>query len=511
MTFSTFFPSPLLASVLLATTVIAMPLHGATHRSTHRHAATNEAAGEESTSATETSDGAGTSSSGFVSANLTEEASHLLVGRSASVSSKQRLNKIYVTDPGVLYAYMASPSEVLITAKQPGVSSLMVWDEGGMSRTYTFAVDLDTEQLRSALKDALPHDEIHVRAAQDHIVLSGNVSTRASYDEAEHLAGLYAKNVSNALIINSNGVQQVRLKVRIVEVDRSKLEQMGINLFSVGGNTLAQSSTSQFPSSLAASTNSQTSSGSGTTVTAGNKTVTISNPLNFLLYNAPLNIGAMLQDMESKQVLQILAEPNITAISGQRANFLAGGEFPFPVVQGSTNGLTSISIQFRPYGVRLDFTPIVNSDGTIQLTVAPEVSALDYTNAVQISGYTIPALSTRRAETQVVLQNGQTFAISGLLDNRMTDQLSRTPGIANVPILGNLFKSKSINHSRTELIVLVTPETIDPLHAELKAPDTSLMQPKMAVPGINQDKFDNSLPKYDQSAPSTTVTGGTQR
>ena len=174
------------------------------------------------------------------------------------------------------------------------------------------------------------------------------------------------------------------------------------------------SSTGQFPST-------QTyTAGSGTTAS----TLTTSNPLNLLFYNFGLNIGFTLQDLQDRQIAQILAEPTITTLSGQKASFLSGGEFPFPVVQGSSGGLTSITIQFRPYGVKLDFTPIVNDDGTIQLKVAPEVSALDYTNAVTISGYTIPAISTRRAETQVELRDGQSFAISGLLDHRTTDILS---------------------------------------------------------------------------------------
>ena len=211
--------------------------------------------------------------------------------------------------------------------------------------------------------------------------------------------------------------------------------------------------------------------------------------MNFLLYSSQLNVGATLQDLESRQVLQILAEPTITTMSGDKADFLAGGEFPFPVVQGGAGGLTSITIQFRPYGVRLEFLPIVNADGTIQLKVSPEVSALDYTNSVQISGYTIPAISTRRAETQVVLRSGQSFAISGLLDKRVTDQLGRTPGIASVPVLGALFKSKDIKRSTTEILVLVTPEIVDPLSGT-----PPIEEPKMPVPMLDRDKFDAAMP-----------------
>ena len=415
---------------------------------------------------------------------------HLIVGRSVALSSVHRLAKIYVTNPAVLYAYTATPNEVLVTSKQPGISSVVLWDEAGGSESYLFSSEMDVDGLRESLAGAMPAEHITVAGQEGRIVLSGSVTTPAASEAAGKMAGLYSKDVTNALIVNSAGSKQVRLKVRILEVDRSKLDQFAFNFFSAGGKNLAATSTTQFPSTLSASTNGSASTGGGTSYTAGNTTVSVSNPLNFLLYSSQFNIGATLQDLESRQVLQILAEPTITTISGQRANFLAGGEFPFPVVQGVSGGLASVTIQFRPYGVKLEFTPLVNVDGSIQLSVAPEVSALDYTNAVTISGYTIPALSTRRAETQVVLKSDQSFAISGLLDQRTTDSLSSTPGIASIPILGKLFRSKSINHSRTELVVVVTPTLVDPL-----SEPAAIQDPKLALPMLDPSVFDQRLPK----------------
>jgi pilus assembly protein CpaC len=195
-------------------------------------------------------------------------------------------------------------------------------------------------------------------------------------------------------------------------------------------------------------------------------------------------------------VLQILSEPSITAMSGEKGSFLAGGEFPFPVVQAGATGATAITIQFRPYGVKLEFTPTVNTDGTVQLKVAPEVSSLDYTNEVQIAGYTIPALSTRRAETQVVLRSGQTFIISGILDKRVTDQFAATPGIANIPILGQLFKSKNVNHSDQELVVIVTPTVVDPLT------DTAFPEePHLPIQNLDVSKFDKITPSANKTKP----------
>lgn len=427
----------------------------------------------------------------FTKVMSSEEPIHIVIGHSSFINTKHPLTRVYVTNPAIIYAYTATPNQVLITSKKPGLSSLIVWDDTGESQSYLFSSDIDIDSLRQSLKQAMPNEDIHAQVDEGRVMLSGMVSTTRDSDMAAKLASLYSTDVSNAIIVNSSEIKQVKLKVRIVEVDRSKLDAFGFNFFSAGGNNLAQTTTGQFTSSLTASiSGSSSSTSSGSSSSVGNKTVSITNPLNFLLYSSKLNVGAMLQDMESKQILQILAEPTISTLSGHQANFLSGGEFPFPVVQGIAGGLTSISIEFRPYGVKLAFTPVVNIDGTIDLKVAPEVSALDYTNAVTISGYTIPALSTRRAETQVVLKSGQSFAISGLLDRRTTDSLGRTPGIANVPILGELFKSKSINHSTTELIVIVTPSIVDPMS------ESSVIDiPKTAVPILDPQTFDATLPK----------------
>jgi pilus assembly protein CpaC len=422
---------------------------------------------------------------------------HIVVGRSIFINTKDKLTRVYVTNPAVLYAYTASPTQVVVTSKEPGVSSLILWEESGAMQSYLFSSDVDMDALRVAVKQALPGEDIKIEGDENRIVLTGMVSSGDASEAAAKIAGLYSKDIFNALVVNSSHIKQVKLKVRMVEVDRTKMEQFGFNFFSAGGNNLAQTTTSQFPSTLTASTGGASSSASGNSSTAGNKSVSVSNPLNFLIYNSALNIGATLQDLQSKQILQILAEPTISTLSGKEADFLAGGEFPFPVVQGIAGGLTSISVQFKPYGVKLNFTPYVNADGTIQLKVAPEVSALDYTNAVTISGYTIPALSTRRAETEVVLNSGQSFAISGLLDRRITDAFYKTPGFASIPILGELFKSKSLNHSNTELIVIVTPEIVDPM-----AENATSQEPKLAVPPMNSGRFDEKLPKSETQPPS---------
>lgn len=416
---------------------------------------------------------------------------HVLVGRSIYVDTKTRLRRVYVADPNVLSSVTLTPNEIIVTAMTPGVSSLTLLDEAGQAQSYVISSDLDIDGLRAAMAKATRSDNIKVDGSGGRVTLSGTVATDAIADAAVKLASLYSKDVENALTVVPAHPKQVRLEVRILEVDRSKLQQYGVNLFNPGGNTsfLASTTTSQYPSTATLG-----SASSGTSI----GTLAVSNPLNFMLYSAKLNLGATIQDLQSKQILQILAEPTITTISGQKADFLSGGEFPFPMVQPGAGGSAPVvTISFRPYGVKVEFTPVVNEDGTVRLKVAPEVSALDYSNAVSISGFTVPALSTRRAETEVELRSNQSFAISGLLDQRTTDILNKTPGAANIPILGALFKSKNVNHSTTELIVVVTPTVVDPL-SETAAP----AEPDMPIRPLDTNSFDDSLGRSHNPQPA---------
>jgi pilus assembly protein CpaC len=420
----------------------------------------------------------------------------LMVGRSMFVNSNERLRRVYVSNPDVLDSMTSSPHQVVVTAKNPGISSLILWDETGQSQAYQVTVDMDVAGLRTALKDALPSENIRVESRQDQVGLAGTVSSQDVADQATKLAALFSKNVASSLSIAPQHIPQVRLKVRVIEIDRSKAKSLGVDFFSVGKNT-ANVGTSQFPSIAVGSNASSGVSGGGGSLLG------LSNLLQMFYYNDALGLGAVIQDLENDQIVQILAEPTLSALSGQKASFLSGGEFPFPVVQPSASGFASVTIQFRPYGVRLDFTPTVLSDGTIQMRVNPEVSALDYTNAVIIAGYTIPAIDTRRADTEVQLKSGQSFAISGLLDNRTTDQLEKVPGIADIPILGKLFQSKSSTHSVVELAVIVTPTLVDPL-----SENPNPAQPQVVVPLLNEQKFDKGL---DGTVPKATVQSETHQ
>jgi pilus assembly protein CpaC len=403
------------------------------------------------------------------------------------LNTATRLRRIYVGNPAVLDSVTDSPTRIAITAKAPGVSSLLLSDELGRSQAYLVVADIDVNGLQRNLDQTYPTEHLKAEAQEGRVSVSGTVTSDAAVDAVLKLASLYSKDVANSLSVNPSHVKQVRLQVRFVEIDRSKLNQFGVNFFS-GGKNISNTTTGQFPV-----TTSITGSSSGA------NGFQINDPLNILFYNSSVNVGVVIKDLEDKQVLQILAEPNITTISGQKAAFLSGGEFPYPVVQGGGAGTAAtVTIQFRPYGVKLDFMPVVNPDGTIQLKVAPEVSALDYTNAVTISGFVIPALSTRHAETQVELKNGQSFAISGLLDRRTTDSLAKVPGFGELPILGALFRSKNINHSTVELVVIVTPTVVDPL-----TDTTQPTQPNLPIPILDSTTFDKKIVKGAEKSSGT--------
>jgi pilus assembly protein CpaC len=340
--------------------------------------------------------------------------------------------------------------------------------------------------MRASFDSAFPGSSIHVDTGEGKVFLTGSVATEAASDAALKMALLYAKDVVNSLVIVPVHGKQVQLKLRIVEVDRTRLDQLGVNIFA-GGRTAIGTSTQQFSSAA---------TGSGSSLS-------VSDPLNIFLYNAKLNVGLTVQDLEQKQILQVLAEPTLTTLSGLPARFLSGGEFPFPVVQGGTGSSTAITIQFRPYGVKVDFTPTVNPDGSIRIKLSPEVSTLDYTNAVTISGFTIPALSTRQTETEVEIQNGQSFIVSGLLDHRTTEIMSKIPGISSVPVLGQLFRSKNFNHSVVELVIIVTATVVDPLTlSPLAEPE----QPKMPVTNLDPNIFDRGTRNKSDDAVSPAAT-----
>lgn len=406
----------------------------------------------------------------------------VMVDKSLLINTTERLKRISVTDPNVAYATVITPTQILVHGRSPGEISLLIWDENERSRSFDLRVDVDVSACAEEEKRVFPDEQITVTPSRAAIVLSGHVTTEDVSKRAGELAQAYSKNVINVLTYGPVGAQEVLLEVKFAEVDRTALSQLGANVFSTGaGNTLGTATTGQF-GGFGSQQISQTQ-GQSPPITANE---TVSNILNLFLFRPDIHMGAVIEALQTKNLLQILAEPNLIAVNGKKASFLAGGQFPFPIVQPG-QGFTAVTISFKEFGVKLDFTPIIMPNGNIHLTVAPEVSTLDFADALTISGFTIPALSTRKAETEFELRDGQSFVIAGLIDNRVTDIWNKIPGLGDIPILGNFFKSKSAQKSNSELMVLCTVHRVSPTSEPPAGP-------KNPQPFINNDKFDGKKP-----------------
>lgn len=401
-----------------------------------------------------------------------------MVDKSLLINTTERLKRISVTDPSVAYATVITPTQILVHGRAPGEVSLLIWDENERSRSFDLRVDVDVSACAEEERRVFPDEQISVTPSRSAIVLSGHVTTEDVAKRAGELASAYSKNVINVLTFGPVGAQEVLLEVKFAEVDRTALTQLGANIFSTGaGNTIGTTTTGQYGGFGSQAITDTTGSGGPFTTNQ-----TVSNVLNLFLFRPDLHMGAVIEALENKNLLQILAEPNLIAVNGKKASFLAGGQFPFPIVQPGA-GFTAVTISFKDFGVKLDFTPIIMPNGNIHLTVTPEVSTLDFADALTISGFTIPALSTRRAETEFELRDGQSFVIAGLIDNRVTDIWNKVPGLGDIPILGAFFKSKSIQKSNSELMVLCTVHRVSPSN---EPP----VLPKNPAPLLNNDKFD---------------------
>jgi len=406
----------------------------------------------------------------------------VMVDKSLLINTTERLKRISVTDPTVASVQVVTPTQILVHGKSPGEVSLLIWDELERSRSFDLRVDVDVSACAEEEHRVFPEEQISVTPSRAAIVLSGHVTTEDVAKRAGELASAYSKNVINVLTFGPVGAQEVLLEVKFAEVDRSALTQLGANLFTTGAANLIGTTTTGQYGGFASQSISQTQGQN----TAFQATETVSNVLNMFLFSPNLHVGAVIEALQTKNLLQILSEPTLIAVNGKKASFLAGGQFPFPIVQPG-QGFTAVTISFKDFGVKLDFTPVIMPNGNIHLTVAPEVSTLDFADAITISGFTIPALSTRKAETEFELRDGQSFVIAGLIDNRVTDTWNKVPGLGDIPILGAFFRSKNISKSNSELMVLCTVHRISP---NTESPPG----PKNPDTFINNDKFDGKKP-----------------
>lgn len=416
------------------------------------------------------------------------------VGKSIILDCATPVERVAVGLGGVVEATAVSPQEILVNGKAPGETSLILWEKGGNREFFNVAVRPGLsasgdrlDMIRRELNHQLPGQELEVSGENGAVFLSGTVKDLTSSDRAVQIASVAGKVVNLLNVEVPAPEAQVLLKVVFASVDRNRSKALGANLFSTGyGNVIGGITTGQFsPPSL--------SSPGGTSTTA-----TLSNELNLFAFLPGMNLGATIQALESNGLVEVLAEPNVLAQNGKQGSFLAGGEYPFPVAQASGTGSgTTITIQFKEYGIRLNFIPTITPRGTIRLQVAPEVSSLDFTNAVQISGFSVPAIAVRRVKTEIELDKGQSFAIGGLLDNRETETFEKMPFIGDIPVLGKFFQSINRTKSNTELIVIVTPEVVSPIPA-----GTPLPLPKQVQPFLPPN---SDIPMHTPESPSAAA------
>jgi pilus assembly protein CpaC len=385
---------------------------------------------------------------------------HIMVGRSLVVTSPTRIKRVSIADPTIADAIVVSPYQVVVDGKSPGGVSLLLWDESDQSQAFEVSVDIDILSLAQKIHEVFPNEPVQIETSKDSVILSGHVSSKNVADKILEVVKNATPKVTSLITTPAVQPGEILLEVKFAEVDRSLESQFGVNILSLpGAKNIGSVGTQEFGPPGLSGTVSPTNTNTGG--------FTLSSLLNIFIWRPDINLAATIQALEQQNILQILAEPNLLTASGKDASFLAGGEFPYPVLQstGGAGTYAGITIQFKQYGVQLDFTPTIMEDGLIHLKVEPSVSSLDFTNALTIQGFTIPALSTRRVASEMDLRDGQSFAIAGLIDNQVQNQLSKIPGIGDVPILGKLFQSHSTTRSKDELLVIVTPRIVHPLSA----------------------------------------------
>ncbi|MBI1355859.1 MAG: type II and III secretion system protein [Acidobacteria bacterium] len=407
----------------------------------------------------------------------------LTVGKSIVLDIPDEIQRVAITDDAVADAIAISTREVLINAKAEGMTTLVLWSRTGDRTFFTITVGANIRQLQDHLRQAFPGENIRAHRTGSVVTLNGKVS---GPDVEERVVAMVQGMgvggvVSNLELPIPPADRQIMLRVRFLEVQRGALAQFGLNLISTGAtNTIGSINTQQFGSARPPSiTGTIPAQLSGTS-----SAFTLTDALNIFAVRPDLNLAAAIKALQSTSMAELLAEPNVITTSGKQADLLVGGEFPVPIVQGGASS-GAVTIQFREFGIRIGFLPVFTPRGSIQMHVEPEVSALDFSNAVSLSGFVIPALSTRRVETDVELMPGQSFVVGGLLDNRTVENLNRIPGLSNIPLLGELFKSRSRTKNTSELLVVVTPEF--PEVYEAGEPQPELSMPLEFLPPVEED------------------------
>jgi pilus assembly protein CpaC len=402
----------------------------------------------------------------------------MTVGKSVILDHPDEISRVSISNPEVADAVAVSTKEVLLNAKGAGVTTLVIWSKSGERNFFNISVTTNLQQIQNQIQATFPGETIQVMVSHNTVSLTGRVSSLAVAEKVAAMVAQLGRTVVSNLTVPPVVDKQVVLKVRFAEVQRSAASSLGANILSTGAlNTIGDVGTQQFSPPQAG----RLQGAIGARTSGFSSSFTLSDLLNVFAFRPDLNLGVLIKALQSRNMIEILAEPNLVATSGKEATLLVGGEFPVPVIQGGAS-TGAVTIQFREFGIKLNFTPLILANDSVKLHVRPEVSSLDYANAVTLSGFLIPALSTRRVETDIELAPGQSFVIAGLLDRRVTENMSKIPGLASIPLLGNLFKSRVDNRNNSELLVLVTPEPAFVVAAGETKP--SLTFPKEFLPDL---------------------------
>ena len=399
----------------------------------------------------------------------------LTVGRSTVLGTAFDVTQVSITNPAVADVTVVGERELLIDGKGAGTVSLIIWGPPGTRIQYDVVVDPGVSSLQRQIQTLFPGEDITTHETAEAVILTGHASNNSVMLRAGEIAQAIvpkAKVINMLQLPGGMGSQQVMLQVRVAEVNRTALNQLGTSLFTGGTgykDVIARTTTDQFPSVGFENLTAEYVDGKLVSSSGQN---TFSDFLNLFVFSNRLGIGVLIKALETRGHLQSLAEPNLIAYNGQEASFLAGGELPVPQVSGNSG---QVNIEYKEFGVRLRFTPTIAGD-VIRLKVIPEVSSLDFANGITVGGFRVPALITRRASTDVELRDGQSFAIAGLLNNVSQDTRQEIPLLSRIPVIGKLFRSKGTTQDRTELMVLVTPRLVKPLNPDEVPPLPTMLE-----------------------------------
>jgi pilus assembly protein CpaC len=375
---------------------------------------------------------------------------NVLVGQSRVINFDRPIGRFSISNPEIAEAVMVRPDQVLVNGKAFGQVNFIAWEKSD-SKFIVFDVFVraNLSLIDSQIRALFPKDDIRLSQANGSVVLSGTVSDPARVAQADSVVQAAGFKTVNMLASPVKNASQIQLQIRVAEVSRNKLRELGSSFAYQGSPGAGGFITGGGPGSLSEVTN-------------GLMQGTFTSAMNVFLMGG--NTAQMIRAMQTNGTLRALAEPNLIAMDGQTASFLAGGEFPIPIIQsgGGSSG-SAVTIQFKEYGVRLNFKPTIIDEDHIRLELEPEVSTIDFANGVRFQGFVVPALRTRRARTGIELRDGQSFALAGLLDNNESRTLSKVPVLGDIPILGNLFKSTQFQKQETELVFIVTADLVKPV------------------------------------------------